>query len=62
MAGNKDLRVCALYLVLCVPLQTQDVARAFEAVCTPEFFLYKKVVTMCPNFLCFLSMLPPVMA
>jgi hypothetical protein len=24
-------------------LQTQEVAKAYGAVCTPEFFLYKKV-------------------
>jgi len=29
----------------CLLLQSQDVARDFGAVCTPEFYLFKKVFT-----------------
>ncbi|XWS21748.1 hypothetical protein CRYUN_Cryun30bG0080800 [Craigia yunnanensis] len=35
--------------------ETQDVARDFGAVCTPEFFLFKKVITTCVTYFMFLQ-------
>ena len=59
MAGRLELLTCALYLVVYFQLQSQDVARDFGAVCTPEFFLFKKV-KMYLNNLHFSSMVPQI--
>lgn len=59
MAGRLELLSCALYLVVYFQLQSQDVARDFGAVCTPEFFLFKKV-KMYLNNLHFSSMVPQI--
>jgi len=33
----------------CILMQSQDVAQHFGAVCTPEFYLFKKVkLSQCP--------------
>lgn len=59
MAGRLELLSCVLYLVVYFQLQSQDVARDFGAVCTPEFFLLKKV-KMYLNNLHFSSMVPQI--
>jgi hypothetical protein len=51
MAERMELLVCALYIVVYFLLQSQDVAQDFGAVCTPEFFLFKKVIATYSNYL-----------
>lgn len=42
--GSFSLKQTIPYLLRYLLLQSQEVAQAFGAVCTPDFFLFKKVM------------------
>lgn len=42
-------RVLSSHVAIYISLQTQEVAKDFGAVCTPEFFLFKKVANDYPS-------------